>query len=187
MYTANKVVFQTNGCRQRSELRGLYSLLILACRCQYHTNMSDYVDRPDVNPDVHILQCGYVVLRHWTHPSLSDWFWRIYWNASSGASVVCGQREYPLEPSRLTAIPPNTLFVPRASRPARQLFVHFTISADISVKPGGIYQWPADRHDLAILKRLTERGAEQWPGRFRRDLTFYKLILKTLQHIPPKN
>jgi AraC-like DNA-binding protein len=186
MYKASLVVYRANGCTLREALRAVYLLLICECRCLYHTNMSEYVDMPDANPEVHLLQCGYVALRHWTHPSLSDWFWRIYWNASSGASVVCGQREYPLEPSRLTVIPPNTLFVPRTSRPAHQLFVHFSISADIRVKTAGIFQWPADRHDLAILKHLTNRVADQWPVRFRRDLAFYELILKTLRRMPPK-
>ncbi len=146
--------------------------------------MKDYVALPETSPDVRVLQFGYVALGHWTHASLSDWFWRIYWNSTPGASVICKQQEYMLGPSVLTVFPPHTVFVPRASRWANQFFVHFTLNADIIVKPGGIYQWPVDRHDLAILKPLTERAVGRWPARFRRDLVVYELILRMLQRMP---
>ncbi len=147
--------------------------------------MSDYVSLPEASPDVHLLQFGYVALRHWTHPRLSDWFWRIYWNSSPGASVICKQHEYPLDPHLLTVIPPHSVFVPHAPRPAYQFFIHFTIKADISVMQEGIYQWPVDDRDLAILIPLTERVGDRWSDRFRRDMALYELILKTLQRIPP--
>ncbi len=149
--------------------------------------MADYVSLPETSPDVHVLQFGYMPLRHWTHASLSDWFWRIYWNSSPGASVIWRNREYPLDPEWLTAIPPHTVFVPRARRPAHQLFVHFTIDIDIGLTQEGIYQWPADGRDIEILTPLTARAPGRWADRFRRDLALHELVAKTLQRIPPEH
>ena len=65
--------------------------------------------------DVHpvVLQCSYWVIRIWNHSNLASPYWRLYWNAEAGAVVQWHGQTFPLAPTRLLLIAPNTPFTTR--------------------------------------------------------------------------
>ncbi|MFA6569605.1 MAG: AraC family transcriptional regulator [Victivallales bacterium] len=82
------------------------------------------------NPDIKILIVDCVRLgRFWNIPDLSAPYWRLYWNNAKGASVWFNRKEYPLTPSNMMLIPPDTHFssVCRGASPTH-FYIHFTAS-----------------------------------------------------------
>lgn len=78
----------------------------------------------------------------WSNKNRSAPFWRLYWNANSGASLSLGKLEVQLDPGKIVLIPPNTPFDKHTQCEVHHFFIHFSVSyASGQILPG-IYELP---------------------------------------------
>jgi len=61
----------------------------------------------------------------WSHANLRAPYWRVYWNKTSGASILHKRKVLPLEPDKLLIIPPETDFASQQTKPFLHFYIHF--------------------------------------------------------------
>lgn len=74
--------------------------------------------------DITPLCCHFWWLKDWRHASLSFPYWRLYWNATSGAHVILDGTTYELDADHVLLIPPNTPFSTGLSHPQEAGSLH---------------------------------------------------------------
>jgi AraC-like DNA-binding protein len=75
-----------------------------------------------------ILTSVLVKLTKWANSDLRAPYWRLYWNNTSGASIITGKKTIPLEPSHFVLIPPETSFTTSMANETNHFYVHFLTS-----------------------------------------------------------
>ena len=81
-------------------------------------------------PELKIFQWQYLRLDEWRVDFPIRPFWRLYWNETPGARIVCGDREVELAPDHVVLIPPFTSYQAMLERPLNHFYVHFRPEAN---------------------------------------------------------
>lgn len=77
---------------------------------------------------ISILNYASVVdLKTWDNPDRIAPFWRFYWSFSPGASLICGEKCFELDPQYPVLIPPYFCFGSRSEGPLEQFYIHFSL------------------------------------------------------------
>lgn len=113
------------------------------------------------DPRLHLLVCGHTHIHpnRWNFSRVSFPYWRLYWNASAGASVRYDNITIPLTPSRAILIRPNAVFSTLNHNTCEHLYIHFRTSIFVNPSTPQIIKF-------AMKSPLTEIGSE-----LRRTLT----------------
>jgi AraC-like DNA-binding protein len=109
------------------------------------TTLRMSVIRTDLeDPRLRLLVCGHTRIQpnRWNFSRLSFPYWRLYWNASAGASIRCEKETVPLTPSQAVLIRPDAIFSTRNTKPCGHLYVHFQIPAVVLSSAPSIIRLP---------------------------------------------
>lgn len=81
------------------------------------------------DPRLRLLVCGHTHIHpnKWNFSRVSFPYWRLYWNASAGASLRCDNITTPLTPSTAVLIRPNAVFSTLNHKTCEHLYIHFQI------------------------------------------------------------
>ena len=81
-------------------------------------------------------------------------YWRMYWNAEPGATVIATGRRLALTPDRVVLISPDTVYQGELSRPVRHTYVHFLLGRPADAAHGLVVPValdPVRRRQLAAM------------------------------------
>ena len=102
----------------------------------------------------------------WSNKSRSAPFWRLYWNANQGASLVLDHSTVELTPDKIVLIPPNTPFDKQTSCDVHHFFIHFSVDyASGQIEPG-LYELqlqPEVRSEIQETIALFHAGLTETP------------------------
>jgi AraC-like DNA-binding protein len=97
----------------------------------------------DFGLTIQILLCYKIFgIDTWSNKNRSAPFWRLYWNANSGASVSLGKQVVALTPDTIVIIPPDTPFDKHTRCDVHHFFIHFSVSYSSGHLPPGLYELP---------------------------------------------
>ncbi|MFA5206211.1 MAG: AraC family transcriptional regulator [Lentisphaeria bacterium] len=137
------------------------------------------------NPNLRLLLVRRIRLnaREWASPNLAAPYWRWYWNAQLGATVVLAGRETPLRPDQFMLIPPDTPFRGRVTGLPHHLYCHFLADPPYDAAPPAVYVFPARPLGLGLARRLAVLRDE--PATLReRSLLALTLVHGALTQVP---
>jgi AraC-like DNA-binding protein len=131
---------------------------------------------------VRILLYAYPRLTLWSFDSLSDPYWRLYWNSRSGGWLHFRGTRSALDPSLITLVPPDTACACGLERPVDHLNIHFAIESRYAASNPGILQVTADS---ALLRTIDSLGARIRRGQSSRklDLMAHRLVADALDAV----
>ncbi len=140
------------------------------------------------NPDIKILMIKRQPLgRYWNMADLAAPYWRFYWNSSEGASVWFGKKEYPLTPSVLTLIPPDTHFSSTCSGMPIHYYMHFTAGPPFTeIQPQIIRMVPGGEM-LSRIRGAVKMFSSKKADPIRLSLEALQIILACLCAVPEKS
>jgi AraC-like DNA-binding protein len=114
-----------------------------------------WADSPRSGVVIH--ECGYLEANeNWNFPSVFGPFWRLYYNAEPGHSLVFEKEAVELNPDRIVLVPPHQLFHCRSTRPSPSLWVHFSVTRKLSGKMAGALAFQPSPAELALSQELKE-------------------------------
>jgi AraC family transcriptional regulator, arabinose operon regulatory protein len=119
----------------------------------------DWTNPPPRGAVLH--ECGYLEEnRTWNFTRVFSPFWRLYFNAEPGHSVIFDNEVIELGPDRIVVIPPHRQFHCRSTRPVPSLWVHFSISRKVSDRSGPALVFKPSSAEVALVRELIEAISE---------------------------
>ena len=79
-------------------------------------------------PALRIFTCCMVNLpgdSSWALTGMRSPFWRLYWNAQPGASIILDGINYPIDPDKLILVAPHTDGVGDITADVEHFYIHF--------------------------------------------------------------
>jgi AraC-like DNA-binding protein len=110
-------------------------------------------------PDMKIHLCKLRQVDEWAHENLPCPFWRLYWNADSGAWVQREKTRIALQPENWVLISPGAPLQTGNTNPFRHFFIHFHPGGAIRLHQPNIYQGtlpPLDQERILGLFRMSK-------------------------------
>jgi AraC-like DNA-binding protein len=132
---------------------------------------------------VRLLCCRCHPLQRWSMGNLSAPYWRLYWNASAGASIALAGRTLELTPDRIFVIPPDTPYTTALERPVTHLYIHFVTTPGYRLRDPGVFPLRATtelRRSLREARALIEAGGPA----LRLTTLALRLVHAGLTHVP---
>jgi AraC-like DNA-binding protein len=121
----------------------------------------------------------------WHDRNLAAPFWRLYWNATPGASVLCNGEAIALDSQWIVMIPPQTRFEKRSGVPVDHFHIHFTTGMVFDSVERGIYRV---RSDQFLEKQMSTAVEYIRKGEFdtvRFSLLIHSIVFQSLGRLPP--
>lgn len=121
--------------------------------------------------------------KHWRTEFPQRPYWRLYWNAESGAAIIGNDQEFPFTPDTITLIAPNTHFESKFYKPFRHFFIHFTYQEIFDTSKLSIHQIKDEKliEELKMFFKSRQFGSVLKHA----NLTFLnKIIAVCLDHLP---
>ena len=140
------------------------------------------------NPDIKILMVACQPLgKYWNLPDLSAPYWRLYWNNTKGASVWFERKEYPLMPSNIMLIPPNTHFSSACrGAPPMHFYIHFTASPPFDGIPAQVITLSPGKEMIGAAREASRLLSKEKPDSMRISISALSLIFSCLNLISEK-
>lgn len=102
-------------------------------------------------------------LHAWGHDGLPRPYWRVYWNATPGWTVIYGRQEFPLGPDLLLLIAPETVYQGVGPGPSEHLFLHATGDGVLAGSRPGIHRVPCTGGLAELCHEMgTNTGDPHW-------------------------
>lgn len=137
------------------------------------------------NPGVQILTCEVAELGPWwTKHRFSAPYWRVYWNAATGAELHWRGRVIALRPDRMVLIPPDTDFAASCRGLPTQLYIHFTAGSPFDRALPGLHTIRATGQTGQLAGRLHDADDATREGQWG-ALASLALVHTALCDVPP--
>lgn len=117
---------------------------------------------------------------NWNFPNVLSPFWRLYYNFDPGHFIHIGEESYELQPDRLLLIPDHVLFHCIGEKPARNLWLHFSLGKRLSPNQQIPVEILPTDFQLQLMENLAEEISEgsASPDRiFHRSLALIHLCI----------
>lgn len=93
---------------------------------------------------IHILLCNRKTrLTLWNSDNCAVPYWRLYWNRTTGATLIHKDLRISLQPNLLCLVSPNTTTSTRITRAVDHFYMHFMADPPFDAVAPGITQFPA--------------------------------------------
>ena len=120
----------------------------------------DYDIVPLKIPELQILTWQFLHVGNWQVRWPLRPFWRFYWNAAPGATVIYGDETFAMTPNRVLLIPRGCFFQVRLTAPVDHFFCHFVPDCSIAPPDCGVCSLPCPEQMHLLLESASRRQLE---------------------------
>lgn len=140
-------------------------------------------------PEIKVLLCrnDRLISGSWNHADLSAPFWRIYVNATPGATVHSDSIVYKLAPGQMLLISPDTRYSSSLERDVDHFYIHFQAASPFADISGKIYSFELTSCDLSRIKKISEGILQPPVSSISISLEILALCHQALAKIPEQD
>ncbi len=135
-------------------------------------------------PDVKIMCCNY--FRNfdiWKYENVTRAYWQLYWNETSGASIIFEGEEIKLTPDIIVLIPPYTTFSTQCTGKFNHLYMHFTAGEPFNMVKRQILIHNVVETLRTNMKALKDRLLSLKHSQQKESMLIYSLVYDVLLNI----
>ena len=136
--------------------------------------------------DLRIYTCSMVHLAadsRWAETGMRSPFWRLYWNAQPGASIVLDGITYPIDPDKLILVAPHTDGLGDITVDVEHFYIHFNVGSPFDQIQNEIISFDMREAWQEIIDEIIRLGSgDSYKARF--SLLTQNLLIQCLSSIP---